>query len=198
MRLDVLIETTNKLIRVGRPGPQELREMLVVGCKQLRMLVSDPTFFSDLKAAASGSGALEADVTQTLNDLGRFAGFLDVEKRVLLDAGLNEEAVKALLHQAESVRPLAGKSALTDIEGLRIILVKLANEICNLAELSEPSESKQFRALARPVLRRVALTVGGAAVVSANVAAALKLGNVYASTSVALGTGMLKMGLLGS
>jgi hypothetical protein len=73
----------------------------------------------------------------------------------------------------------------------------LANEVCNLAELSEPSESKQFRALARPVLRRVALTIGGAAVVSANVAAALKMGNVYASTSVALGTGMLKMGLLG-
>ena len=198
MRLDLLIETTNKLIRVERPGPQELREMLVVGCKQLRMLVSDPAFFSDLKAAASGSSALEADVAQTLSDLGRFAGFLDVEKSVLLEAGLNEATVRALLKQAEIVRPLAGKNALNDIEGLRVTLVKLANEVCNLAELSEPSESKQFRALARPVLRRVALTVGGAAVVSANVAAALKLGNVYASTSVALGTGMLKMGLLGS
>ena len=195
MRLDVLVEATNKLLRVDRPSASDLREMLIVGCKELRILISDPAFFTDLRAGPGQSPSIDPDVVATFNDLSRFAGFLEEEKKVLLEAGLKADAVTELLKYAAALRPLLSKRSAVDSEALRIALVKLANEVCNLAELTEPSESQQFRKVARPVLRRVALTIGGATIISANVAAAIKLGQVYANASISVGTGMIKHGL---
>lgn len=197
MRLEVLVDVTNKLLRIERPSAAELRAMLIVGCKEMRMLLSDPTFFTDLRAGAGQSPLIEAEVLATFNDLARFTAFLETEKRVLLEAGLDADVVTELTKQATALRPLLVKRFALDEETLRIALVKLANEICNLAELSESGESQQFRKAARPVLRRAALTIGGTTVISANIAAAVSHGQGYATTSISVGAGMIKEGIFG-
>lgn len=197
MRLEVLAEATNKLLRIERPSAAELRQMLVIGCKELRMLMSDPTFFSELAAAQLSSESNTPEVRATFADLNRFAGFLDAEKKVLVEAGLDSVAVAALARQASDLRPLLAQRTSIDVETLRVALVKLANEVCNIAELTEPGESQEFRRIARPVLRRVALTLSGATIVSANIAATLHLGHVYAAASIGVGGAMIKDGVFG-
>jgi hypothetical protein len=195
MRLELLVEATNKLLRISRPTGMQLRDMLAVGCKELRILVSDPTFFTDIQGTAEGRRLIEPDVLATFSDLNRFAGFLEVEKKVLLEAGLEDEAVNELVRQATALRPSLGKHSNVDPDLLRIAMIKLSNEVCNLAELSEPAESQQFRNAVRPVLRRAALVLSGATVVTANIVSAIKLGPEYASASISVGTGMVKEGV---
>lgn len=195
MRLEVLAEATNKLLRVERPSAEELREMLVIACKELRILVSDPEFLPSLQPTSATPETIDAEVKQLFDDLSRFAGFLEVERKVLLEAGLNEEATKALLKQAEAMRPLLRNRQPIHADELRLALIKLANEACNLAELSKATEAQQFRQVARPILRRAAQVVGGSATIAANIAAAVKLGSVYSTTSISLGTELIKRGL---
>ena len=75
MRLEVLVAATNQLQRLERPSSENPRAMLVIGCKELRMLLSDPTFFSDLRAAQSSALADNAELRATLSDPGRFSAF---------------------------------------------------------------------------------------------------------------------------
>lgn len=198
MRLEVLAEATNKLLRVERPSADELREMLVVACKELRLLVSDPDFLSSLRASPPGNAAVDSDVKALFEDLNRFTGFLDQERKVLFEAGLNEAAVAAILKQATALRPLLRTRQPVQVDELRIALIKLANEACNLADLSRATEAQQFREVARPILRRAAQVIGGSATIAANVAAAVKLGSVYSTTSISLGAEMVKRGVFGS
>ncbi len=197
MRLDMLVEVTNKLLRTDPTSGVDLREMLAVGCKELRILISDPTFFTEMRSA-SGQTSLIEEATAIFNDPGRFAAFLDEEKRVFLEAGLHPDVVREVIKQADDLRPSLAKRPTLEDEALRISLVKLANEICNLADLSEPCESEQFRKTVRPVLRRASLTISGATVVSANIAAAANLGHAYAAASIAIGAGMIKEGIFGA
>src|SRR4029079_11879610 len=124
---------------------EELREMLVIACKELRLLVSDPDFGSSFRVAPPGNAAVDAEVKAFFEDLNRFTGFLDKERKVLFEAGLNEAAVAAILKEATALRPLLPTRQPVNADELRIALIKLANEACNLAELSRATEAQEFR-----------------------------------------------------
>jgi hypothetical protein len=187
MHLEILIATTNEIIGLPRPTVSNLWKACTLGCRTLGVLSDDKEFFEQLYAAGNASTALSDEVKKVFEDLARFDDFLRMEERCLTDAGVEPAQVKRLLQEAREVRHVTRNRSM-DANAIQVGLNKLRNETCNMAEQLETKGAVDDRhGELREILRKVALGVGGAAVVGVNGIAVGTLGQLYAATSVLLG-----------
>jgi hypothetical protein len=196
MALSSLTAALNELLALRQPAPAELTRACAAAGAELRMLADDGEFFELVAAHAQGEGALPEDVRQVFDDLARFQRFLEIEFRVLVEAGVEKHAAHALLREARSVRASVG-AARRDAAEIRVGVSKLRNETCEMAErLHGLASADGRREELQSLLGRAGKVLGGGALLIVNVEALAVLGPAYSAASGALAVSLIRDGVL--
>lgn len=196
-----LIEAANEIISITgssfEPPPQEVAKALVRGCKTLRLLKADGEFQEDVAALAAVDSEHAQLRQQILGDIRHFTrGFLQIEERVLLNAGLDKTPTSYLLKRARDLHSacngqLAAMDPLEVVNGIQL----LEKAVCRIAAELETLLKRGQKGLVRKALEGVTLGVGGGAIIFTNASAAaasLGLSAAGSAVSAALGGALIK------
>lgn len=182
------------LARRVEPTSSELNEFFAIACSTLKRLERDGGFIKAVEQAGS-EWRLNPSVVAIISDVRHFTdGFLQIERKVMLAAGLDECTWSYLRQAVEAVR---NYSVHMGINSRRIMdsVTYLREMACDIGtELGKSIEKSATRRRALNAATRVAFGVGGGALIGVNassIAVTIGLSTAGAAVSTAVGVGLL-------
>jgi len=156
-----LHEATNAIFQIKsgsvQPTAADVVRIAAIGCNALDRLLKDDEFQTDLKRVAAGVGKHERYHATLRRDVRQFVdSFLQMEVKLLKDAGVSDEAAKDILSSASFLKDSIGKAPdperlVADIRGLR-------NDLCTAAKtMHNESQDAQAQAQRQNVLTKLRL-----------------------------------------
>jgi hypothetical protein len=166
---DDLAEINTALDEIETTGNPERRQQLlaqalVAARRALDEFSRDADLATTLEQARDSVLPYAAGASAVMTDAMLFGAFIQAERRLLGDLGLNTSAVDRLTAEIRDVGS-SSDGAFKVIEDLQGELNRLQDDVTQMQELAR---SEEAHAQGRRVLRRVFLVVGGSFVVGAN------------------------------
>ena len=188
--LRYLADSTNNLYRILsetiKPSEDDFRKVFAVSCNTLSRLVEEKKLFADLKLLAKRQKDFTIDYRKITDDVKHFVdGFCNIEREVLIAAGVEPDAAKALILEGINLRK--------DLIDLKIDpdrvfrdLSELRDEACEIAQHLHGLPAKRIEErLRKKKLKKFFYAIGGVTIVAADTGAfALSLGMSLAGTAV--------------
>ena len=199
MDFSYLVTATNDMFVVLAHSPEpsqvELREAFTIGCKALKRLEGDDEFIEAISLLRKRRVAHIQDFKSIVTDVNHFTqGFLEIERKVMLAAGLSENSWSYVSRFAREVRVHINEDRV-NVDALRKAIAGLRSVACDIADqLHTTVQKAEEHKRARNTLGRVALGIGGAAVIGVNasvLAATVGLSTAGSAVSAAVGGGLI-------
>ena len=189
-RYGYLTEATNRMLALTGPGMSpsagQLAQATSQACQALKLLQEDEQFEESLRDWAALSKRTDEERKPLRRDLSYFVTvFLVAEKRVLVKAGLTNEAADKIVSTATTVRDVGLKEL--DPEELMRHIGNLEREICKGALKLYTIKNAQDR---RSTFGRWAMGIGGVALVVFDGVSALPTAGM-ATASMGLGGALM-------
>ena len=201
MDIDYLVQATNSihslLLQTYELNKDDLRKAFAIGCHTLSKVNAQTDVLTDLMKLSQRQRDYLDEYKAICGDLDHFVnGFLEIEKEVMIKAGINEEAAQSLINEAKGLR-IVIEEVRIDPFGVRQNISKLHSAVCDLAGvLHRLPERRDEQRKARKRLKRYAAGIGGITIVGINASAfVLTLGLSLPGTAVSGGLGS---GLIGA
>jgi len=171
-----LVQAANGMFEllIEPPSTLELHRAATIGCETLRNLVKEQWLFEQIdflgELQANNQAAFRDIAGAKYQTLDHFRYFLDLDKKLMLLAGLQPDLVSVLARQAENLIEEIRQGS-KDAYELRNSLLVLRQKTCDLAdELCRNQRAETHHHKKRAFLVGVVFAVGGAAVISINAA----------------------------
>ena len=179
MQIDIryLTHTTDSIFdllsRHATANPDDIAEMLSSSCITLETLYDDQSFREAIQFARERRLESSAELRRAFDDIQHFTqGFLKLEKKLMIDAGLSERAVENLFDEIKRLRvkirdfDSSPSDILSNIHAIR-------RDACQAARMIDYSiRAKKLHDLEKEnrirFIRRSGFALGGAAIVVVN------------------------------
>ena len=204
MEFNYLVRAANDMFEILarriEPNSSELSELFAIACSTLKRLERDEEFTKAVNLSAL-EWKLNPDAVSISGDLRHFTdGFLQIERKVMLAAGLDDCTWSHLQRAAEEVRNQIAHDGI-NVTRLMNAVTYLREMACDIAaELRKTVDKSATHRRALNAARKVALSVGGAAMIGVNassIAATVGLSTAGAAVSAAVGGGLITRALEG-
>jgi hypothetical protein len=193
-----LHDATNAIFQIRstsvQPSAAEVARIAAIGCNALDRLLKDDDFQTDLKRAASSVGTHAKYHEGLRKDLRQFvSSFLQIEGKLLKEAGVSDEAARDILSSAGFLRDAIGNK--TDPAKLVADITALRNDLCSAAT-SMHKEGEDARAQAQRMERIIkwGLSLGGVTMIIVDIPAMVPSAGV-ATASFTLGSVLVSSGI---
>jgi hypothetical protein len=196
-----VISATNQihsiLLQSYEPDEEALQKVFAIGCHTLEHVTTQMQVLNDLKRMAFTQERYWREYKEICGNVDHFNDeFCQIERRVLIKAGVSSEAVDLLLAQAKALRKIIKDLKINpevifgEIEKLRDVTCEIAKSLHYLP--LDHREKQKFK----NKVKKLGAGIGGIAIVGVNASAlALSWGMSGPGTSVSTGFGG---GLIGS
>jgi hypothetical protein len=192
--MEYLVKGCNEIyelmLRTLEPSRDDLERVFTIACNTLKELAQDKEFFSTidkLNERRNEEPKSFAEITQLDHFVDRFH---QIERTVLLKAGLREDIADHLLKKTTDLLEYIRGPALKS-EEVRAEIVSVRGEACLTAQiLREQRQTAEEKKKNKKRLGRCAYTIGGAVMIFANGSGlALSLGMSAPGTVVSAAAG---------
>ncbi len=182
MPTKILVDVVNDLMSTNEPTIEQLKDKFRICCRALKHLSQDNEFIDELRKQQADPH----EISKIIDDIAKFDKFWDLERGLLRDAGVTEEATKALIKEGKKfISQLS--SFKSDPDALLVGINKIRNQTCEVADQLTSIENDQMKKnKLKKILKGAFLGIGGAFVIKVNLvsAATLGVGGVYISSVV--------------
>jgi hypothetical protein len=194
MEFNYLVKAANDMFEIlsrqTEPTSKDLSQFFAIGCSTLKRLEQDEEF-KEVVDHFGSEWKQNQDVVAIIADVRHFTeGFLQIERKVMLAAGLDDCTWSELHCAAEAVRKYVVQ---TGVNGTRLMtaVMYVREMACDIAaDLSNKGVGDVTRRRALNAVGRVAMGVGGAAMIGVNASSlALTIGLSAAGSAVSAAIG---------